>query len=180
MLRPTTSQSVSQSVSFGVKHPTWAKDQIFISQTVAGLLMWGALSDKKTGLSLTVVADPRQRSHSRIRFPRDLWPYFTVSDSRAPNLEGQVPIFVSPRNRVTRLYPHPDTGFPFRRLLRLAGLRWRYSNPTPHGESHTFWVRVTLRLAVYSQSVRLGAKPLENHDQRFVFYSWILAVIVLM
>jgi hypothetical protein len=30
-------------------------------------------------------------------------------------------------------------------------------------------VRVTLRLAVYSQSVRLGAKPLEIHDQRFFF-----------
>jgi hypothetical protein len=28
----------------------------------------------------------------------------------------------------------PGTGFPFRRLLRLAGLQWRYSNPTPHGE----------------------------------------------
>jgi hypothetical protein len=27
----------------------------------------------------------------------------------------------------------PGTGFPFRRLLRLAGLRWRYSNPPPHG-----------------------------------------------
>jgi hypothetical protein len=27
----------------------------------------------------------------------------------------------------------PDTGFPFRRLLRLAGLRWRYSNSPPHG-----------------------------------------------
>jgi hypothetical protein len=25
------------------------------------------------------------------------------------------------------------TGFSFRRLLRLAGLRWRYSNPPPHG-----------------------------------------------
>jgi hypothetical protein len=25
------------------------------------------------------------------------------------------------------------TGFPFRRLLRLAGLRWRYSNPPPRG-----------------------------------------------
>jgi hypothetical protein len=24
------------------------------------------------------------------------------------------------------------TGFPFRRLLRLAGLQWRYSNPPPH------------------------------------------------
>jgi hypothetical protein len=27
----------------------------------------------------------------------------------------------------------PDTGFPSRCLLRLAGLRWRYSNPPPHG-----------------------------------------------
>jgi hypothetical protein len=29
----------------------------------------------------------------------------------------------------------PDKEFPFRRLLRLAGLRRRYSNPPPHGES---------------------------------------------
>jgi hypothetical protein len=27
----------------------------------------------------------------------------------------------------------PGTGFRFPRLLRLAGLRWRYSNPPPHG-----------------------------------------------
>jgi hypothetical protein len=27
----------------------------------------------------------------------------------------------------------PGTGFPFRRLLRLEGLRWRYSTPPPHG-----------------------------------------------
>jgi hypothetical protein len=27
----------------------------------------------------------------------------------------------------------PGSGFPFRRLLRLAGLRWRYSNTPPHG-----------------------------------------------
>jgi hypothetical protein len=30
-------------------------------------------------------------------------------------------------------------------------------------------VRVTLRLAVYRQSVRLGDKPLETHDQKFYF-----------
>jgi hypothetical protein len=30
-------------------------------------------------------------------------------------------------------------------------------------------VRVTLRLAVYRQSVRLGDKPLEIHDQQFFF-----------
>jgi hypothetical protein len=28
-------------------------------------------------------------------------------------------------------------------------------------------VKITLRLAVYRQSVRLGAKPLEDHDQNF-------------
>jgi hypothetical protein len=35
---------------------------------------------------------------------------------------------------------HPDAGFPLRRLLRLAGLRWTYSNSPPHGidDSHEF------------------------------------------
>jgi hypothetical protein len=41
----------------------------------------------------------------------------------SPNLEGQVPLFIP-----------PGTGFPFRRLLRLGGLRWRYSNPPPRGD----------------------------------------------
>jgi hypothetical protein len=30
-------------------------------------------------------------------------------------------------------------GFPFRRLLLLAGLRWRYSTPPPHGSSLFTW-----------------------------------------
>jgi hypothetical protein len=38
-------------------------------------------------------------------------------------------------------------------------------------------VRVTLPLAVYRQSVRLCAKPLETHDQQF--FKWTHAVIVL-
>jgi hypothetical protein len=41
-------------------------------------------------------------------------------------------------------------------------------------------VRITLWLAVYHQSVRLGVKPLETHDQHFFFFSWSLVVIVLM
>jgi hypothetical protein len=39
----------------------------------------------------------------------------------SPNLEGKVPVFISHRNRVAQLYS-PGTGFPFRRLLQLAGL----------------------------------------------------------
>jgi hypothetical protein len=34
------------------------------------------------GLSFTIVAGPRQRTHSRIRVPWDSRPYFTVPDSR--------------------------------------------------------------------------------------------------
>jgi hypothetical protein len=32
------------------------------------------------------------------------WPNFTASDSRLPNLEGQVPIFICPRNSISWLY----------------------------------------------------------------------------
>jgi hypothetical protein len=56
----------------------------YYCQTVASLLVWGALSDERTGLSFTTAAGPRQRSHFRVRVPWDSWPYFTVSDSRFP------------------------------------------------------------------------------------------------
>jgi hypothetical protein len=45
----------------------------------------------------------------------------------APNLKDQVPVFLSPRNRVAQFYT-PGTGFSFRRLLRLAGLGNRVEN----------------------------------------------------
>jgi hypothetical protein len=60
------------------------------------------------------------------------------------------------------------TEFPFRRLLRLAGLRWICESQ----------VQSYLRVAVYRQSVHLVVKPREIHDQRF--FDWIIAVIVLM
>jgi hypothetical protein len=43
------------------------------------------------GLSFTIAAGPRQRSHSQVRVPRDSWPYFTVSDSRRPQPGGPSP-----------------------------------------------------------------------------------------
>jgi hypothetical protein len=113
------------------KAPIWGlRPDIYYCQTTAGLLMRGALSHGRTGLTFTIAARPRQCSHFRVWDPWDSWPFFTVSDSRLP----------------------------FRRLLRLAGLRWRYSIPPPHGSTVGVQVKVTLRLTV-SQSIRLGVKP---------------------
>jgi hypothetical protein len=75
------------------------RPDFYYCQTLSGLLVWGALSEERTGLSFTIVPGPRQRSQSRVR---DI-------------LLSQI------------------RDFPFRRLLRLAGLRWRYSTPPPHG-----------------------------------------------
>jgi hypothetical protein len=49
------------------------------------------------GLSFTIAAGPRQRSHSQVRLLSQ------IRDST--NLEGQVPVFISPRHRVAWLYP---------------------------------------------------------------------------
>jgi hypothetical protein len=93
--------------------------------------MWGTLSDEKAGMSFTIAAGTRQRSHSRVRVTRERLPYFTVSDSRLPQLGGPDSRIYIPQEQSDPVIP-PGTGFPFRRLLRLAGLRWRYSNPPPH------------------------------------------------
>jgi hypothetical protein len=86
-----TTDGQSASVSW-IKAPSCGLWPDFhYCQAVAGLLMWGALSDERTGLSFTIAVGLRQRSHSRVR------------------------------------------DFPFCRLLRLAGLRWRYSTAPPHG-----------------------------------------------
>jgi hypothetical protein len=45
------------------------RPDLYYCLTVAGLLIWGALSDEKTSLSFTITAGPRQRSHFRVRVP---------------------------------------------------------------------------------------------------------------
>jgi hypothetical protein len=74
------------------------------------------------------------------------------------------------RSRGTRdhILMSQNRDFPPCRLLRLPGLRWRYSTPPPHGNSPlSKLVKVNLRLAVYRPSVCLGVKPFETHDQRY-------------
>jgi hypothetical protein len=122
-------RSVGQSVLVS-NPPSGAQDQIFLL-SVAGLFMWGALSKNRTGLLFTINAGLRQRSHSRVRVPRNSWPYCTVSHSRPLQPGGLGPCIYIPQEQDGPVIP-PGTGFPFRPLLLFAGIRWRYSNPS-HG-----------------------------------------------
>jgi hypothetical protein len=70
MLRPN-GQSASLSWN---KAPIWGlRPDFYYCQRVASLLMWSALSDKRTGLSFTIAAGPHRRSHSgpESRWTRD-------------------------------------------------------------------------------------------------------------
>jgi hypothetical protein len=70
-----------------------------------------------------------QRCHSRVQVVQNLEPYLSVQF---------------------------EAGFPLCRLFRLAGLRWKYSNPPPNGASRPtlIYVRVSLRyiLNLYCRS----------------------------
>jgi hypothetical protein len=111
----TDGQSVSQS---WCRAPSGAHDQIFITcVTVTVLFLWGALSDEMAGLSFVYAAGLASA-------------VFLGSESRGT------------RDHILR---SQIWDFSFRRLLRLAGSRWKYSSPPQK-------VKVTLRLAV-SQSV---------------------------
>jgi hypothetical protein len=96
-----TTDSQLASLSW-CQSPIWApRPDFYYCQTVAGLLMWGAISDERMGLSFTVASGLHQHSHSRVWVLWDAWLYFTVSDLRPPTW----------RVRSAYLYP-PGTGWP--------------------------------------------------------------------
>jgi hypothetical protein len=64
-----TTDGQSASLSWNKAPIRGLRPDFYYCQTVAGLLMWGALSDERTGLSFTIAAGPRQRSHSQVRVP---------------------------------------------------------------------------------------------------------------
>jgi hypothetical protein len=124
---------VSQSASVSI--PSGAQNQIFITVrqmrvcwcgvpfltgdgSVVCNCCWSSTAQSLSGPS------PR-RTHDHILLSQ-------IRDS--PNLEDQVPVFTPKTGWPS--YIHPGTGSSFRRIVRLAGLRWRYSNPDPHGVRH--------------------------------------------
>jgi hypothetical protein len=103
----------------------------FSTEHLLSWSLYNILSDERMGLSITIAAGVRQRGHSQVRVPRDSWPHFTVSDSRLPQPGGSGPSICISQEQGGPIIPL-GTGFPFRHLLRLSGLRCRYSTLSPH------------------------------------------------
>jgi hypothetical protein len=91
------------------------------------------------GLSFTIAAALRQRIHSRVRVSWDSQP-FLLSQIETSHFVA----FYDSRGYGGDIRSRLHTGV----IVRLR-------------------VRVTLRLAVYRQLVRLGSEPLETHGQNF-------------
>jgi hypothetical protein len=90
----------------GQSAPIWGlRPEFYYCQTIAGLLMWGALFDERTDLSFTIVLV----------------------------LDSVVILGAEYHGTRDHILLSQIRDFPFRRLLRLAGLRRRYSNPPPRG-----------------------------------------------
>jgi hypothetical protein len=88
-----------------IKHQSGAYDQIFLLSESCGFVDMGRSVWREDGSVVYNCSWTRQRSHFRARVSWNSWLYFSASDSRLP----------------------------FIRLVRLTGLRWRYSTPPPHG-----------------------------------------------
>jgi hypothetical protein len=145
-------QTVSQPVCLGVSHPSGTRDQfiflleIFFRQLRVCYFVAPSLTRVRICnllLLLVLASAVPLRSESRGTQDHILLSQFL----RLPQPGGPGPRIYIPQEQGGPDIPL-DTGFPFRRLLRLAGMRWRYFIPPPHGITRSRSARVKIKVKV--------------------------------
>jgi hypothetical protein len=141
-LRPT----VRRSVCHGVRLLSGAHDQIFSVWQLS--VSWcGAPSLSRRwvcNLLIQLLLGLARATTLGYKSCRTYDHILLVSHMRLLQPGGPDPRIYIPQEQGGPVIPL-RTGFPFRRLLRLAYLRWRYFNPPPHGKPNnvTKWKRQT-------------------------------------
>jgi hypothetical protein len=94
-------------ISLSCRQAPWYPQPVFFffNWILMVIVLMYILSDKRMGLLFTIAAGPQQCSHFQVQIPQDSWPFLLSQIREYPNLEEQVPVFISPRNRVAQLYP---------------------------------------------------------------------------
>jgi hypothetical protein len=105
---------------------------IFTTEPLRSYSLCNILPDEKMRPSFTTATDPRQRSHSLNRVPRNSWTYFTVSDSRLPQTWGSRPRIYIPPGAGWPSYT-PRNRIPFSSPPTTRRATVEYSNPPPQG-----------------------------------------------
>jgi hypothetical protein len=157
-LRPT----VSRPARPGVRRPSETCEQFFfhlkISFRQLRVCYFVAPLWREDGSVIyrTIASGPCQNSHSWVEIPQN-WNHILMSHLRLLQPGGQGSRIYILQEQGGPVIP-PSTGFPFCRLLRLAGQRWGDSNPPSHGAGTKLELEFFLRPTV-SRPVHLGIGP---------------------
>jgi hypothetical protein len=101
MLLPTT----SQPVCLGVKPHLRSKTRFLLLSDSCGFFDVGHPFWRWDGSVVYNCCWLSPAQSFWVRVSRDSWPYIISQIRDSPNLEGQVPVFIPPRNRLAQLYP---------------------------------------------------------------------------